>query len=406
MLIYIIAGEPSGDALGARLMLALRQRCGGTIQFAGIGGEAMTAAGLTSLFPMEELSIMGLAEVLPSLWRILRRVRQTQEDIHQRQPVAVITIDSWGFCGRIQKFCRDTLPDVARIHYVAPMVWAWKPKRAKKLAKVVELLLTLLPFEPQWFTPHGLRTEHVGHSVLESGADRGDGAAFRQQHEISADAPVLLALLGSRKQEIHRLAPVYAETVAALAQHFPNLVVVVPTVAAQAARVRALVVDWPVRCIIVDRLDARYDAFAAGTVALAASGTVALELALAGVPTLITYRVSRISHYVATRFLGLGKGLKWATLVNILLDRMAVPEFLQQDCRADRLTAALTTLLTDPVAQGTMKADMRAAMQLLGEQQASPSLRAADAVLEFIAARTGEGEPDAKVGKSQPTTIS
>lgn len=404
MLIYIIAGEPSGDALGARLMLALRQRCGETVQFAGIGGEAMTAAGLTSLFPMEELSIMGLAEVLPSLRRILRRVRQTQDDIRQQQPTAVITIDSWGFCGRIQKFCRDNLPDVARIHYVAPMVWAWRPKRAKKLAGVVELLLTLLPFEPQWFTPYGLRTEHVGHSVLESGADRGDGARFRQDNAIAAEAPVLLALLGSRKQEIRRLAPVYSETIAALAQRFPDLVVVVPTVAAQAARVRALVADWPVRCVVVDNLQTRFDAFAAGTVALAVSGTVALELTLAGVPTVVTYRGPWLSYWVATRLMGLGKNLKWVSLTNILLDRTVIPEYLQGDCRADRLTAAVSHLLTDATARATMQGDMRAAMHRLGEQQASPSLRAADAVLSFIAGRSGEGH-DTSTEKDHPATV-
>lgn len=382
MLIYVIAGEPSGDLLGGRLMAGLKARTDGDIRFAGIGGEAMRAEGLDSLFPMAELTVMGLVEVLPRIPRILRRVKQTLADIEAKRPDAIVTIDSWGFTGRIQKGCQQRVPHIPRIHYVAPMVWAWKPERTKKLAAVLDLLMTLLPFEPEWFEKDGLRSVHVGHPVIEGGADRGDGAAFRARHGIAPDAKVLVALPGSRQSETGRLLPVFAETLARLARSHPDLVVVTPTVETVAEKVRAAAAHWPLRTIVVENRAEKYDAFAAGTAALAASGTVALELALAGLPTIITYRVAPLTAFVATRFMGLK--IKWATLVNMVLDRAVMPEFLQDDCRAELIAPAVAQLLDDP---GTRRADMAEGMRRLGYGGPSPSDRAAAAVLDFIAER-------------------
>ncbi|MGE5478616.1 MAG: lipid-A-disaccharide synthase [Bacteroidales bacterium] len=385
MLIYVIAGEPSGDLLGGRLMAGLKARAGDDIRFAGIGGEAMRAEGLDSLFPMAELTVMGLVEVLPRIPRILRRVRETLADIEAKRPDAIVTIDSWGFTGRIQKGCQQRFPDLPRIHYVAPMVWAWKPERAKKLAAVLDLLMTLLPFEPEWFEREGLRTVHVGHPVIESGAEKGDGAAFRARHGIAADAKVLVALPGSRQSETGRLLPVFAETLARLANSHPDLVVVAPTVETVAEQVRAAARHWPLRTIVVENRAEKYDAFAAGTAALAASGTVALELALAGLPTVITYRVAPLTAFVATRFMGLK--IKWATLVNMVMDRPVMPEFLQHDCRAELIAPALTALLDDADIGFARRAEMAEAMTRLGYGGPSPSDRAAATVLDYIAER-------------------
>lgn len=385
MLIYVIAGEPSGDLLGGRLMAGLKARTGGAVRFAGVGGEAMRAEGLDSLFPMAELTVMGLVEVLPRIPRILHRAKETLADIEARKPDAIVTIDSWGFTGRIQKACKQRFPDLPRIHYVAPMVWAWKPERTKKLAAVLDLLMTLLPFEPEWFEKEGLRSVHVGHPVIESGAERGDGAAFRARHGIAADAQVLVVLPGSRQSETGRLLPVFAETLARLAKTHPDLVVVTPTVETVADKVRAAAAHWPLRTIVVDNRAEKYDAFAAGTAALAASGTVALELALARLPSVITYMVSPLTAFIARNFMGLK--IKWATLVNMVLDRAVMPEFLQQDCRADLIVPELVRLLDDAALRDARKADMTEGMARLGYGGSSPSDRAAATVLDTIAER-------------------
>lgn len=386
-LIYIIAGEPSGDLLGGRLMAALRARTAGDIRFAGIGGEAMRAEGLDSLFPMAELSIMGLVEVLPRIPHILKRVGETLADIEARRPIAIVTIDSWGFTGRIQKGCKQRLPDLPRIHYVAPMVWAWKPKRAKKLAKVLDLLLTLLPFEPPYFEKEGLRAIHVGHPVVEGGADQGDGARFRARHGLASDAPLLVALPGSRRSETGKLLPVFAETMALLAARQPGLTVVVPTVETVADDVRRAAKTWTLPTIVVEGKTEKYDCFAAGTCALAASGTVAMELALAGLPSVITYRMSALTAFIARRFFGFR--IKWATLVNMVLDQAVMPEFLQEDCRPEALAEAVAALLADPIDRAARIVAMRRAVTELGYGGASPSDRAAATLLDFIAMRAG-----------------
>ncbi|RAU22575.1 lipid-A-disaccharide synthase [Paramagnetospirillum kuznetsovii] len=385
-LIYIIAGEPSGDLLGGRLMAALKARTGGQIRFAGIGGEAMRAEGLDSLFPMTELSVMGLVEVLPRLPNILRRIKLTLSDIETKRPDAVLTIDSWGFTGRIHGGLKKRGSTIPRIHYVAPMVWAWKSGRTKTLARVLDLLLTLLPNEPEWFEKEGLRSVHVGHPVIEGGAGKGDGAAFRARHGIKPDAKVLCVLPGSRHSETGKLLGPFGETLALLARAHPGLVAVVPTVETVADEVEAASRSWPLPAMVIRGGAEKHDAFAACDVALAASGTVALELAMAGLPAVITYKVSRLSAFIATRFLGLS--LKFVTLVNILVDAPVMPELLQDQCRPDRLAAAVTHLLEDEDARQSQVAGARRALEKLGLGGESPSLRAADTVLDFIGGRS------------------
>ena len=379
-LIYIIAGEPSGDLLGGRLMAALKRR--GDVRFAGIGGEVMAAEGLHSLFPMTELSVMGLVEVLPRIPRILKRIAQTISDIQAKAPDAVLSIDSWGFNGRIHtglKACGSPIP---RIHYVAPMVWAWKAGRTKTLARVLDLLLTLLPNEPEWFEREGLRTVHVGHPVIEGEAGRGDGSGFRVRHGIAATAPVICVLPGSRHSEVGRLLPPFAGTLALLARRYPGLIAVVPTVETVAEQVTRAVAGWSVPAVVVRGAAEKRDAFAACDVALAASGTVALELAMAALPTVITYKVSRLSAFIATRFLGLN--LKFVTLVNILADREVMPELLQDDCRPERLAAAVDRLLSDSSARQAQVDGTHIALEKLGLGGDHPSDRAAAIVLDFI----------------------
>jgi len=375
-LIYLIAGEPSGDALGANLMRALRQRTNGAVRFSGIGGEQMAVEGLTSLFPLDDLAVMGVAEVLPRARTILRRVAQAVADIRARQPAAVVTIDSSGFNWRVAQRLRRAGDAVPLIHYVAPMVWAWRGGRARRMARWYDHLMALLPFEPPYFTKVGLSCSYVGHPVVELGADKGDGAGFRHRHGIAPSARVVAILPGSRGGEVGRLLPMLGETVALLARKLPDLVVVVPATVNVVVRVQAVVAGWAAKTVVVGNAE-KYAAFAASDAALAASGTVALELAVAGVPTVVTYRVNPLTHALLRRVVK----VRYVNLVNLILDRPAVPELLQDDATPEKLAAAVTQLIEDKASRAAQISAGQEALKALGYGQVSPGLRAADEVL-------------------------
>ncbi|HXQ54064.1 MAG TPA: lipid-A-disaccharide synthase [Stellaceae bacterium] len=383
LFIYIIAGEPSGDFLGGRLMAALKERTGGTVRFAGIGGEDMAAQGLASRVPLEELAVMGIAEVIPRARAIFRRVRETVADIVRAAPDAVVTIDSSGFTWRIAHGLRRRGSRVTLIHYVAPMVWAWRAGRARRMARWYDHLLALLPFEPPYFTKVGLACSYVGHPVVESGADRGDGAEFRRRHGIDPATKLLVLLPGSRRGEVSRLMPIFARAVALLAKRYPGLTVVVPTTASVHAQVSEEIARWGVKTIVLRGSGEKYDAFAAGDVALAASGTVALELALARLPSVIAYRLNGLTHAVVRSIVR----VDYVHLVNVVLGREAVPELIQTECTPERLAAAAGHLLDDSSARAAQIASCQEALGQLGLGAVSPGLRAADEVLAIIAAR-------------------
>lgn len=376
--IFLVAGEPSGDALGARLMSALKEARGDAVRFAGIGGAGMAAEGLDSLFPMSELSLMGLAEVLPHVPRLLRRIDETVSAIRAQRPDAVVTIDSPGFSFRVAR--RLAGSGIPLIHYVAPSVWAWRPGRARKIAGFLDHLLALLPFEPPYFRAEGLACTFVGHPVLESGAGDGDGPAFRRRHGIGDDVPLLCLLPGSRQGEVSRLLPVFAETVALMAKSRPNVEVALPSVEGLAAAVSTATAMWPVRVRVVTGDAEKFDAFAAADVALAASGTVALELAMAKTPAVIAYRMHPLTGWLARRLVR----VRYVSLVNLVLDRPVMPELLLGECRADRLAEAVTSLLDDPQARAAQASGAAEALAVLGLDGAAPSRRAADVVLDVI----------------------
>ncbi len=382
-LIFIIAGEPSGDALGGALMAALKERTGGAIRFAGIGGEHMAGQGLRSLVPLDELAIMGIAEVLPRARQIFRRVRETADAAVALQPAAVVTIDSSGFTWRVAERLRRRGERVILIHYVAPMVWAWRAAKARKIARWYDHLMTLLPFEPPFFTAVGLSCHYVGHPVLESGAERGDGAAFRRRHGIADAAEVLCLLPGSRHGEVRRLLPIFRRTIEALMHRYPGLVLVLPTIELVADAVAGATRSWPVQVTIVRGPAEKFDAFAASDVALAASGTVALELALAGLPAVIAYKMNPVTGWLARRLVR----ARFVNLVNVILDRLVVPELLLEECTPKGLSSALEHLLSDEAARAAQRAGYRESLARLGHGGLAPSLRAADDVLAVMKAR-------------------
>lgn len=379
--VYLIAGEPSGDLLASRLMRALRKKTNGQVRFFGVGGETMTQEGLTSLFDSSELAVMGLMEVIPSIPRILARIRQTVEDIVDKKPDIVVTVDSWSFSARVNKALKKRKTGIPQVHYVAPQVWAWKKGRAKTCGRYIHRLLALLPYEPPYFEPYGLKTDFVGHPVVEGGASKGDGKAFRAKYGIDADKPLLCVLPGSRRSETKYLLPVFEETVQKLTEKHPDLHVVVPTVVTVAEKVKQAVKHWPVPVTVVTGETARYDAFSASDAALAASGTVALELAMAKVPYCIAYKMNALSSFIAPLLI---KG-KYVNLVNILADKSIVKEFLLKDCCVEKLVPEVHRLLSDETYVQTQKKDASSVLNLLGAGQTeTPSEKVADILLKMV----------------------
>jgi len=376
-LVYLVAGEHSGDVLGARLMAALRH-ARYDLRFTGVGGPRMAAEGLTSLFPMHELAVMGLLEVLPRLRQLNRRLQETAADIAAKRPDIVVTIDSPGFTLRLLKQIRGL--GIPRIQYVAPQVWAWREHRVKRFPGLWERLLCLLPFEVSFFAGHGLPATFVGHPVLESGADAGDAARFRTAHGLAPDAPVVVLMPGSRRSEAPRLLPVYGEAMSRLAARLPGLIPVVPVASAVAETVRRATAKWAVPPVIVTDLADKHDAYAAASAALTKSGTSTLELALAGVPMAVTYRVNPITAMLARRMIR----VPHVAMVNLLAGRLVVPELLQQDCTAEKLAATLWTLLHDGAAADAQRAAFRSVMASLSPAGRSPSVAAAEEVLAVL----------------------
>lgn len=377
MLIYLVAGEHSGDVLGARLMLALRA-ARPEVQFAGIGGPRMVAAGLAPLFPMADLAVMGLLEVLPRIRMLRRRLQQALEDVRARRPAVLVTIDSPGFTLRLLKQLRTS--GIKRVHYVAPQVWAWHEERVKTFPGLWDRLLCLLPFEQAFFDRHGLPSRFVGHPVLESGAGDGDAARFRARHGLADNARVVVLMPGSRRSEVPRLLPVFADMLSLLAPDLPGLVPVVPVASAVAATVRKAAARWRVQPLIVTDLDDKHDAYAAASAALTKSGTSTLELALAGVPMAVTYRVNPITAAIARRMIR----VPHVAMVNLLAGRQIVPELLQQDCTGAKLAATVRALLSDPAAAGAQRAAFQQVMASLAPPHALPSAAAAAEVLALL----------------------
>jgi len=374
--LFLIAGEPSGDRLGAALMSGLKA-LQPDVRFSGIGGPLMQAEGLVSLFPMEELSVMGIAEVLPKYLHLKRRIRETAAAALAEGPAALVTIDSPDFCLRVAKLVKAERPGLCTIHYVAPSVWAWRPKRAAKMARVIDHVLALLPFEPSYMTAAGMTCDFVGHPVVaEPLASLDEVSAFKAK----GTAPLLLTLPGSRRGEVTRLAPVFGQVIGRLKVAHPGLRVALPTVRGVAGLVRELTADWPVLPEIIEDIADKRAAFAAADVALAASGTVSLELAANACPMVVAYDMHPLTLWLMRR----AALIDTVTLVNLVSDTRVVPEFIGPECRADRIAPALMALLADPTAQETA---MALTMERLGKGGEAPGVRAARSVLAALAGR-------------------
>lgn len=377
MKVFVIAGEPSGDKLGGSLMLGLKSLM--PCDFNGVGGPLMQAQGLTSRFPMEELSVMGLAEILPKYRALKARIRETAQAVIETKPDVLITIDSPDFCLRVAKLVKAA-SDVKTVHYVAPTVWAWRSGRAQKMAAHIDHVLALFPFEPPLMEAAGMTCDFVGHPVV-SEPVASDEEAERFRHETVGDAPMILALPGSRKGEVSRLSERFGAALTQVIASKPDARVVVPCAAPVYDLVKQQTAQWSFKPTLISPDDPRKAAaFKAADVALAASGTVSLELAAVGTPMVVAYDMAWLSRLIIGRMLKVDT----VTLVNLVSDTRTVPEFIGAKCQPDLIAKAISEVMQNPQCQ--MEA-MDLSMDRLGRGAEDPGLRAAKSVLSFLDAK-------------------
>lgn len=379
----LIAGEPSGDLLGAQLMTSIRAEAGRQIEFIGVGGEHMEREGLYSLFPISETSIMGFWEVIPKARQLLKRVKQTAEFAIAEKPDIIVLIDSPGLTHRTAKIIRKHAPETPIVVYVAPQLWASRASRAKSMRNFIDHILALLPFEPAFFEALGLPCHFVGHPVVDR-FDRNPavGRAFRASHHVGDGQHLLCMLPGSRSSEISRLFSTFSDAINEIRTHHPTLQVVIPTLPEKRTLIERLSATWDRPPIVVDTTEDKFAAFLASDVAIAASGTVSLELAVARVPTVIGYKVGTLTELIARRIVT----VEHVNLINLILDQRALPEFIQQECTAPQLAKEVDRLLSDETARRQQTEAMERALAMLGEGGVPPSTRAAQGVLEFYRA--------------------
>jgi lipid-A-disaccharide synthase len=374
--IFLIATEESGDRLGANLMKVLRQRLGDAVRFEGVGGRSMTREGLTSLFPIEELSIIGLAAVVRQLPKILRLIRQTAAAVTESAPDILVIIDSPDFTHRVASAVRARDPRIPIVNYVSPTVWAWRPGRARAMRRYVDHVLALLPFEPEAYRKlQGPPCSYVGHPLTEQiGTLRPDAS---EQKRRDGTPPVLLALPGSRRSEIRHHMAVFGETLGRLQAEGVPFELMLPTMPHLEAAVREGVRGWPVQPRIVIGEQDKKAAFRIAHAAFVKSGTATLELALAGVPMVAAYKAGSVEAWVVRRAIRVSSVI----LANLVIGDNVVPEFIQQDCTPEQLAPALREILgTTPLRQRQIEAFAKLdAILSTGDQP--PSVRAADIVL-------------------------
>lgn len=337
--IFIIAGEVSGDMLGAKLISALRLQYKGIIEFAGVGGDLMTKQGIASLFKMSEISLMGFFEVIPHIFKIRRLIKLTASAIEKFKPDIVVTIDSPGFSMRVVK---QTNWQAKYVHYVAPSVWAYKPKRAVVMKKYYDLVLALLPFEPPYFTKIGLACKFVGHSIIEDKWDEATGSVFRKKYNIADKEVIIGVMCGSRKGEVAKLLLIFLDAIKKSGQ---KALWVFPTVSEElASYIDQILLGSGISYIVPVNESNKIDMFKSMNYAIVKSGTSSLELALARVPMLVAYKLNSFTAWLLRHIYNFKS---FASIVNILAEKEIIPEYLQENCNSDTIAVGLNNLIKD-----------------------------------------------------------
>ena len=381
--IMLITGEPSGDDLGAQLIAALETVGGDRVHTTGVGGQAMIARGFEPIFTTDATSVMGLREVVPRIPVILKRVREATEFALATRPDAVVIIDSPDFTHRIAKRLKRFDPSIPVINYAAPQVWASRSYRAKKMARYIDAVITFFPFEVEFFARYGIPAYCAGYPVVERAELMRGGDALRRRLGIAREVPLLAVLPGSRRNEIRLLLPAFRSAVAILARDIPDLVCIMPTVGHVGPLVRRAAHNWPTPVHVVEENADRFAALDAADAAIAASGTVTTELALARTPMVMGYRLGWLTFALLLPFLHVRR----IVLINIVLQREAVPELIQWKCTPERIAHALRPLLLNDEARAAQLRDLEAAVRAFGLGGESPSIRAARIILEIARQR-------------------
>lgn len=387
--IMLVAGEASGDALGAGLAAALRRRLDGQVRFVGLGGERMAAEGVTSPFNFAELSVLGIVEGLRAWPRVVRRADEIAALAERERPDVAVLIDNWGFTLRVAQRLRRRLPSLPLIKYVGPQVWASRPGRARTLARTVDRLLSIHAMDAPYFEVEGLPVTFVGNPALALDLSAVDPERLRRAMGLGDDAPILLLLPGSRAGEVARLMPPFREAVERLTAARPGLRVAISVAPTVATQVRTAVAGWSGSVRLLATEEERHDGLKAATAALVCSGTATTELALAGTAMVVGYRLNAATHAVLKRLLR----TRWVTLFNIAADAEIAPELIQDRCTGEALAAAAGRLLDDPALRAEQVRRQTAALDRMGRGGPDPSELAADAVLREVAERLATGPP-------------
>ena len=381
--VMLVAAEASGDDRGAGLARALKARLGDGVRFVGVGGERMAAEGVQSPFDIADISILGLVEGLLAYPRIVKRVGETVALAAREKPDVAVLIDSWGFTLRVAQGLRRLDPKLPLIKYVGPQVWATRPGRAKTLAATVDHLLSIHAFDAPWFEAQGLPVTFVGNSALSLDFSTARPDRLREQIGAGPLDPILLVLPGSRPGEIERVLPPFEDAVRRLKAERPALHVVIAAAPTVSAMVKARVAGWPHRAHVIEGDEGKLDAMKAATVALACSGTVTTELALAGAPMVVGYRLGRLTYAILRRLIR----TPYITLFNIAAKAFVAPELVQADCTGAKLAQAVAQRLDNPDLRRRQVAAQYAALDTMGRGGPDPSEAAAEAVLKLLVER-------------------
>lgn len=375
--IFIIAGEVSGDILGADLMKSIISK-DKSVKFYGVGGEEMQKInGFKSLFNIKDIAVMGIFEVLKHLCIIKKRIKETINQITKIKPDLIITIDSPGFNMRIVKQIKKQFPNIKTLHYVAPQVWAWKEKRAKKVASLYDYLICFFDFEIPYFTKYGLKTFAVGHTAIKN--VNGNSERFLKTYKLSKNDNVITMLPGSRVQITKRLLPIYKEVVEKLYKQVKNLKVVMPTTSTSHNFIINEVAKWNIKPLIITTKQDRYDAFVASKAVLSISGTAVLEIAVAKTPVIVAYKLSPLSYMIAKRLVK----IKNVSLPNIIMGKQIVPEFIQERCNATLLSKELKKIITNKQYRDGMVKNLEEMNKKITQKKA-PSDMASDIILKIL----------------------
>ncbi|MFL1781117.1 Lipid-A-disaccharide synthase [Candidatus Hepatincolaceae symbiont of Richtersius coronifer] len=391
-IIYLIVGENSGDLSASKIMERLKIRLP-NVKFMGIGGPLMEKQGLNSLFPMAEIAIMGLLEVIPKIFKIKKLIQATVDNIKEIKPNLIITVDSLGFNKRVAIKVKKENLNIPLVHFIAPSVWAWKPKRAKVMAGIYDYLLCLFAMEIPYFEKEGLPTFFVGHPIIESGADKGEAKNFldkylpqdvnnlkNKNYLEKTDKKYLLLMPGSRTTEVSRLLPIFVQSVEAIKINFPNLKIILPTVPHLKNYLDNYISLNNLNYLVVTEQADKYDAFQLASLAIVASGTVTLELALAKVPTIVAYRVNPITSFIA-RFL---IKIKYASIINIIANKEIIKEYIQRNCKVKNIADKAISMLKNPTQYQTDSSEILRILQEMGYENFSPSDKAARVIQNIL----------------------